>query len=161
MLILIFYFTEPGSSYFLRVGNAQDENRCIVQSLSPHKVAVSWSVNVGELTPDAYAGVCFGKVHHGKLLTTLCWNKTSKAFAFSDDSESSFSSRKGDHPRNPQARESPDRSVHVSVEISSTRNVGHTVYWDVLWAEKMHNRVIDEMLHCTYTVGKSKGNAIS
>lgn len=155
MFILIFYFIEPGCSYFAKAGSAQNPNKCTAQILPRNKVAVSWSVNVGELTPDFYAGICFGKVHHGKLLTTLCWSKTSKAFSFSDHAKSTFSSwREGNNLRNPQARENPDGTVLVSVEISSTRNVGHTVYWNVLWAEKMHNRVIDEMLHCTYTVGK-------
>ena len=84
----------------------------------------------------------------------MCWNKTSKDFAFSSHDERSLSWRNVKNVKNPQATENSDGSVTVSVEMSLTRNAGQMVFWDVLWEEKMHNRVIDEMLHCTYTAGE-------
>ena len=143
--------------YFLEQGSSQDPNKCNTEIL-PHKnkVVVSWTINVAKLTPDSYAGICFGKVHSDVLDTILCWNKTSKAFFFEHHDESLFSWCKANKLRRPQATENRDGSVTVSVEMSSTSHVGVTVFWDVLWAEKMHNRAIDEMLYCTYTAGKYK-----
>jgi len=133
-------------------GSSQDPNKCNTEIL-PHKnkVVVSWTINVAKLTPDSYAGICFGKVHSDVLDTILCWNKTSKAFFFEHHDESLFSWCKANKLRRPQATENRDGSVTVSVEMSSTSHGGVTVFWDVLWAEKMHNRAIDEMLYCTYT----------
>lgn len=154
MFVLILCLAEPGSSYSLKPGSPEDKNKCITEILPQDKVVVSWTINVGTLTPDSYAGICFGKIQYERLLTALCWNKTSKAFVSSANTESLFSWRKGNHLQNSQARENPDGSVTVSIEMSLSRYAGQMVFWDVLWAEKMHNRVIDEMLHCTYMVGK-------
>lgn len=136
--------------------SSQEPNKCNTEVLpNKNRVVVSWSINVGKLTPDSYTGICFGKVHSDSLVTILCWDKTTKAFSFSSHFESSFSRSKANKFKKPQATEHLDGSVTVSVEMPLTKNVGQMVFWDVQWGEKMHNRVIDEMLYCTYRVESS------
>jgi len=136
----------------LVVGSSQGPNKCdiAIQSYSK-RVVVSWTVNVMLMTPDQYKEICFGKVFKKKLLTLLCWNKANNAIVFPPlTSESLYTWRKL-KLKNPQAKIHRDGLVTVSVEMSTSDNFGQLVYWEINWSG-MHNRVIDEMLHCTYRV---------
>lgn len=133
-------------------GSSQGPNECDIAVQSHNKrVVISWTVNVRLMTPDHYKEICFGKVSKGMPLTLLCWSKATNAFAFSRLTESLSTWRKN-NLRNPQAEKHRDGSVTVSVEMSTRDNFGQLVYWEIIWSG-MHNRVIDEMLYCTYRLG--------
>lgn len=133
-------------------GSSQGPNKCdaAVQS-HKDKVIVSWLINVGLMTPDAFKEICFGKVSKGMPFRVLCWNKVTKTFSFSKCG-GPLSTWCNTNVKNPEAKKHRDGSVTVSVEMSMTSNFGQLVYWEILWAG-IHNRVIDEMLYCTYRVG--------
>ena len=137
---------------FSHSDSSQGPNECDIAVQSHNKrVVVSWTVNVGLMTPDHYNEICFGKVSKGMPLPLLCWSKATNAFAFSRLTES-LSTWRNISLSNPQAKKHRDDSVTVSVEMSTADNFGQLVYWEIIWSG-MHNRVIDEMLYCTYRVG--------
>lgn len=144
--IFLFSPSETSSS------QSPNYNKCPTKVLSnTNKAIVSWSGNVKKLTADLYSGICFGKFHHYSPITILCWNKTTETFSFlSQYDDQNF--------KNPQVKINEDGGgIAVSVEVPVARNTGLTVFWDVQWAG-MHNRVIDEMLFCSYKVqGKRVG----
>lgn len=115
-------------------------------------MVVSWRVNAILMTPDHYKEICFGKVFKKKLLTLLCWNKARNAFVYPPLTAESLYTWRKINLINPQAKIQRDGLVIVSVEMSTSDNFGQLVYWEINWSG-MHNRVIDEMLHCTYRVG--------
>ncbi|KAL9980265.1 hypothetical protein ACROYT_G008825 [Oculina patagonica] len=136
---------------FSHSDSSQGPNKCDTAFQShKNKVTVSWLINVGLLTPDTYKEICFGKVFKGIPFTILCWNKVTNAFAFSK-CDGSLSTWCKTNVKNPRARKPRDGSIIVSVEMNMKGNFGQLVYWEILWAG-IHNRVIDEMLYCTYRV---------
>lgn len=135
----------------LVVGSSQGPNKCDIAVQSHNqRVVVSWTVNVAMMTPDHYKEICFGKVSKEMSLSLLCWSKATNAFVFPNLTEALSIWRKI-NLRNPQAEKQRDGFVTVSVEMSTTDNFGQLVYWEIIWTG-MHNRVIDEMLYCTYRV---------
>jgi len=137
---------------FSHSGSSQGPNKCdIAVQGHKHRVVVSWTVKVEMMTSDHYKEVCFGKVFKKTPLSLLCLVKATNAFVFPPLPES-LSTWREDNLRNPQATRYRDGFVTVSVEMSSSDTFGQLVYWEIIWTG-MHNRVIDEMLYCTYRVG--------
>ena len=103
------------------------------------------------MTRDHYKEICFGRVLKKTPSTLLCLVKATNAFVFPPLTESLSTWRKN-NLRNPQARKYRNGFVTVSVEMSTSDTFGQLVYWEIMWTG-LHNRVIDEMLYCTYRVG--------
>jgi len=135
----------------LVVGSSQGTNKCdIAVQGHKHWMLVSWTVNVAMLTRDHYKEICFGKVSKKMPLSLLCWSKATNAFVFPPLTESLSTWRKN-NLRKPRAKNYRDGFFTVSVEMSTSDSLGLLVYWEINWAG-LHNRVIDEMLYCTYRV---------
>ena len=133
-------------------GSLQGPNNCDIAVQSHTKrVVVSWTINVAMMTPDHYKEICFGKVSKKMPLSLLCWSKARNAFVFPNLTEP-LSMWRMINLRNPQVEKNRDGFVTVSVEVSTADTFGQLVYWEIIWTG-MHNRVIDEMLYCTYRVG--------